>query len=133
MSEYNDSDRILNSENKEITNVTGELAFLFRKLLIQRKVSLMNWDKFMDVYLNDPTNQIPPNGKDRSSTRGNMNKALLSNNMTWKVFKKALKFIGVMKVRVEIHTTWRDGSTTIEKINTVLHRQYIEDDEVKET
>lgn len=49
------------------------------------------------------------NIKETSSIRGNLKKELLKSSMSWKVFIKSLKFLGVRKfeIRITIHTNAR--------------------------
>ena len=60
----------------------------------------------MARYLNDPYNKIPPNPKDRSSARGNLNKELNRNTMTWKVFRKAILFLAPVRATFIIRFEW---------------------------
>lgn len=64
------------------------------------------WDSKMNIFLDDKTNHIRTNGKDRSSAKGNFNKAFKSGYMSWKTFRQAIKFLGAASFRIEIHINW---------------------------
>ena len=55
------------------------------------------FNRKMELFLSDIRNSIPQNTKDRSSARGNLRKELCKPNMSWKVFCKGLRFLGVCK------------------------------------
>lgn len=69
----------------------------------------------MIKYLDDPRNGIPRDLK--SSARGNLNKELVRDKITWKVFRKALRFLGPSFIRFEIHFRWSDGTTSVHGVN----------------
>lgn len=102
-----------------------ELTFLFRNI-IRDKIPmkgniLMFWQSLMEYYLNDTTNGVPTNGKDRSSARGNMNKALRSGTMSWKIFKIGLKFLKARSVRFQVIIDWGpDKEATVHHITTAI-------------
>ena len=102
---------ILDEQDKGVNEAKGALAFLFRKILFDRNITPIGWARMMNRFLDDPRNGIPPNGKDRSSARGNLNKELRRPRMTWKVFEKAMRFLGLHGLRFEAHLRW-PGATT---------------------
>lgn len=69
----------------------------------------------MIKYLDDPRNGIPRDLK--SSARGNLNKELVRDKITWKVFRKALRFLGPSFIRFEIHFEWADGTKSIHGVD----------------
>lgn len=89
-----------------------ELTFIFRSIVqakFQKNITFA-WYGLMEKFLNDSSNGIPANGKDRSSARGNMNKALRSGTMSWKIFKVALKFLGAHRVKFQVAIDWGPNS-----------------------
>lgn len=94
------------------------LARLFRQVLRDLGIEHQMWHRLMLRYLNDKRNNIPPNGKDRSSARGNLNKELRRDRMTWKVFNdKAIPFLNPIKVRFVLEMTWANNKTTRHELN----------------
>lgn len=75
----------------------GVLAKLFRKIVDDLGIRAFIWAQLMDNYLNNPANGIAQNSKDRSTARGNLNKELYRERMSWKVFLKAIRFFGVLR------------------------------------
>ena len=121
--------KILNSSDKGVEESSGVLTRLFRQILADMRIGPLAWDSLMNQYLVDPRNGIPDNGKDRSTERGNLNKKLRSRAMTWKGFEKGLRFLSPIKVRFEIHMTWRNRRTTIHGVNVPLVRGPLPDDD----
>ena len=91
---------------KSIGEAKGVLSKLFRTILVEREITPGVWSSLMARYLNDPYNRIPPNPKDRSSARGNLNKELHRPTMTWKVFRKAILFLAPVKATFIIRFEW---------------------------
>lgn len=91
---------------KSIGEAKGVLSKLFRTILVEREITPGMWSAQMARYLNDPYNKIPPNPKDRSSARGNLNKELHRPTMTWKVFRKAILFLAPVKATFIIRFEW---------------------------
>lgn len=98
--------KVLSSPDKEVKEAKGVLARLFRQILFEDKMNGQRWNALMVRYLNDPRNNIATNGKDRSTCRNNLNKELSRPTMTWKVFRKALHFLGIVRIRFELHIEW---------------------------
>lgn len=93
---------------------------LFRIILSREEIGGTVWEILMDRLLNDPRNPMPRNSKDRSSQKGNLNKALKAENMTWKTFEKGLRFLGVKKARISVDLTWPNHKTTSHYVDRYL-------------
>ncbi len=110
---YRDDERdLLNDLDKGVKEARGVLSVLWRQLLMARSIDGWQWDKLMRDYLADPRNGIQNNSRDRSSARGNLNKELKRDDMTWRVFLKALNFLGPVRVVFTVDITFKDGTTT---------------------
>lgn len=107
---------MLNARDKGAGEASGVLAKLFRQILLDRKITPLHWSNLMMRYLDDPRNGVPRDVKDKSSARGNLNKELVRPRMTWKVFRKGLRFLGPRWVRFEVHFGWENGETSIHKL-----------------
>lgn len=53
------------------------------------------------------------NLREMSSSRGNIQKELSSETMTWKVFCRALEIINVKRFTITIDVTWPDNTTSV--------------------
>ena len=62
------------------------LSFLFREVLIWRKVTLRVWNKKMENFFAKPYNLD-------YQDRGNFNKAIKSNEMQWQTFKRGIDLL----------------------------------------
>lgn len=74
--------------------------------------------KLMDDFLSDSRNCIGQNKKDRSQHRGNLAKELQREEMSWKVFTKGLRFLGVKKFEIKI-TAFHSDNTISEHTDIV--------------
>ncbi len=108
---YNDDQDMLNADNKGVEEARGHLSKMWRTLLVARDIDGWKWDRLMRIYLTDPRNGIQNNSRDRSSARGNLNKELKRDDMTWRVFEKALKFLDPIRIVFTVRVTFKDGKT----------------------
>lgn len=109
---YRDDDQdLLNDPDKRVGEARGVLSVLWRQLLVVREIDGWRWDKLMRDFLADPRNGIQNNSRDRSSARGNLNKELKRDDMTWRVFLKALNFLNPVRVVFSVKITFKDGTT----------------------
>jgi len=118
-----EADDILNDDDKGVRRARGILSLFWRRLLQIRKIDGDKWDRLMTAYLSDPRNGVPDNPRDRSSTRGNINRELRRDNMTWKVFLKALNFSGAVKVSFQVTVSFKDNKTC--KLSAMLQDQRV--------
>lgn len=96
---------LLTSTDKGCWESKGVLAFLFRSMLKELRIGPSEWQNLMNRWLNDPTNGVPDNPKDRSTARGNLDKALTNDSMTFLMLNKGIRFLSYILsyVRIEIH------------------------------
>lgn len=111
-----DPNDILQQTDRGVDAAEGVLARLFRQILFDVNVNIYKWDSLMVKYLNNPINGVPQNGKDRSSARGNLNKELRRPSMTWKVFRKGLRFLNPKGIRFEVHLEWDSKKKTVHSV-----------------
>ena len=113
---HDDHRDMLNEADKGISEAKNVLSRLWRQIVYDLGISPYRWGALMIRYLDDPTNKVPKNGKDRSSVRGNLNKELRRDKMTWKVFFKGLKFLSPLRIRFEVHLSWPGKPDTIHSV-----------------
>lgn len=82
----------------------GVLCFLFREVLLWRRINQIIWNKRLNAYFEKPHNQEKPD-------KGNLNKALLNDDLPWAGFKKAIDFLSPLEARLHMEFTWSDGRT----------------------
>ena len=111
---------ILAQEDKGIHAARGVLARLFRTILYERGIDGPRWEVLMQRVLDDPRSPAPRNSKDRSSLKGNLNKAFRAPRMTWKTFEKAMRLLSPESMTFEVHLKWFNGETTIHNVTQDL-------------
>ena len=119
------------------TNASSVLSKLFRRMLVyvagtidvdeknidkipvdhptfmDHTVSSGKYEQLMVNFVNDPKNCIPENKKEQTSARGNLQKELLKNGMSWKVFVKSLRFLDLVGFDIQITAHHRNGKKSI--------------------
>jgi len=81
----------------------GILCYLFRNVLLWKEVNMIKWNKRLNLYFQKPHN------KDKPVDKGNLNKCLIADDMTWGSFMKAIDFLSPVAATLTIKLTWRDG------------------------
>ena len=107
------SEKILQDPLKKVSEVTNSLAALFRIILMDKEIKIPEWNKLVNAYLDNPQNDVKKNGKDRSSARGNLQKEVFRNSITFKVFRKALLVLNPKSITLTVTLEWRNGVKTI--------------------
>lgn len=113
-----DLNDMLSSPTKKVDEASNVLARLWRQILCHSNIGVDKWNAAMQRYLDDPRNGIPRAGKQRSSERGNLNKALCKPSITWGVFIKGIRFLAPKRVEFTVKITWFEGKTTQHSIKT---------------
>lgn len=109
----NKMNRILDDENK-MQNDThkgagGILAKLLRRIFFNDKVTNLMWLQLMNDFMSDMRNGIPNNKADRTSSRGNLTKEFARDQLTWKSFCRACRFLQIWKFELSIKAYYYDG------------------------
>lgn len=109
---YRDDDDLLSDPDKRVREARGVLSAIWRQLLAILSIDGFRWDQLMKNYLSDPRNGVRDNSRDKSSARGNINKELLKrDDITWRVFIKALNFLDPLHVVFSVRITMKNGKT----------------------
>lgn len=125
-----DKQRILNSADKEISRSKLNVpAQMFRRLLIKLNIDGVNYDRLIRTYLERTSDRKDP--VSLASDRGNLNKALLADKMSWKTFIRGVEMLGVIKIKVSVnaylpHGKWVSIETDefpLRKANVPIHEQ----------
>ena len=97
-----DKQRILNSTDKEIsTSKLNAPAQMFRRLLVALKVDGRSYDKLIRAYLERTSSSKDP--VTLASDRGNLNKALLADKISWKTFMRGVEMLAVVNIKITVH------------------------------
>ena len=110
MNELND---LLEHENKKIYEAHGVLARLYRQILFETRVTPRHMDRLLQLWVADPRNAIPDDGKSRSTERGNLIRELSSRDLTWRVFLKGIRLLRPIDIHLEVHLRWSRKKVTI--------------------
>lgn len=90
------------------------LSRMFWKMVADFGYSTFHrWEKLMMQYINDARNCIPRNRNAQSSARGNLQKELVKPEMTWKVFCKGMRFLGITSFEFKIIAHHSNGKETV--------------------
>lgn len=97
-----DKQRILNSADKEISRTKlNAPAQMFRRLLIKLKIDGRAYDSLIRAYLERTSNSKDP--VTLASDRGNLNKALLADKISWKTFMRGVEMLTILNMKITVH------------------------------
>lgn len=89
---------VVEAEDKLINEAKNPLTKLLRKIFYELNIGPKSLSVQMNDYLDNPHNGIGLTRKDRYNHRGNLMKELGGDNISFNVFMKGLKVIGVIDV-----------------------------------
>lgn len=102
MSYINSPNELLSDPQKGTTRAQGILCYLFRHVLLWRRVGIFEWNKRARIYFEKPHNRDRPD-------KGNLNKALVADDFTWPTFKRAVDFLNPQSAVLVVQLTWKSG------------------------
>lgn len=88
----------------------GIFADIYQDILISSSKNnpIQLWAYYMDKYVKNPANEVEQDKKSLSSARGNINKELHKQSMTWRVFCKGLRFFQIFNFKITIEFKRKD-------------------------
>lgn len=104
--------KLLTAPDKGIAQTHGPngiLARLFRTILFDEDITPFKYMDLMDDFIRNAQAGAPINRVDLTSWRGNLTKELGKEQMSWKVFCKALRFLQAVKIEFRVFIHWRTG------------------------
>ncbi len=111
---------ILQDRERAIVEARGMLAKLFRIVLRDRNVTYFDYERLMQQWLDNPINNIPKFGKERSSERGNIIKELERGDMTWRGFHKHIRFLKIKRLHIRLTLTDHNEISTIHEYGATI-------------
>lgn len=95
------------------SGITGVLAGLFRKMLLDLGINGYRWSCLMDEYVQIESEAHNKNNRrDRTSIRGNLNKEFIRGRMTWKVFCRGMMLLKIRRFGIVIIAEHESGRKT---------------------
>lgn len=102
--------KLISDPNKGRPRAQNVLCWLFRDVLVRRHVTQFVWNKRVKRYFNKPHNNIT------KPDRGNLNKILTTDHLTWPAFKKCVDFLDPEDALFKVRFTWHNGRVSEYKI-----------------
>lgn len=93
---------LLTRSDKGRERAQGILCYMFRNTLVWKNINYHQWSRAANFYFEKPHNKA-------NQDRGNLNKALLQDDLSWASFKKGLDLLSPYKAELTLELTWRSG------------------------
>jgi hypothetical protein len=103
----------------EVKGVSGVLAHLWRKVLAERSIGLVQFDSLCAQYIIKARRQQTSSRIANYFNRSNIFREMSRPTMTFKVFVKAMQLIGMKRLRITIELEGR-GFTTRHSTSIML-------------
>lgn len=111
---------ILYTPKKDMDRPMNPLARMVRVIFSDLNVRPPKFYMMLNQWLNDPQNGFNQPEK-RSSERGNLQKELAKNSITWKTLSKLISVLNPKRVKLVLVFEWHDDSiTSHEVVSTVV-------------
>ena len=116
-----------NEDFQDIQSGTSDsiLASLYRRILKVHAVEMRSFDKMLVEYVNK-VHGAAASIKDRTSIRSNLYKELLKDKITFKVFIKGLRVLGIKKFDIMVRLYLPNGQTTLHEKSVILDEDHHE-------
>lgn len=120
---------ILNRPDKGVQGAQNVLTRLWRTILLELNIGNERFNGLMSTYLRDPNNGIKDDPNARANNRGNLVKELGGDRMTFQVFEKGLRVLGVKQFKLIIQIQRKDTFTEheIHVVNNIQTEEPPED------
>ncbi len=93
-------------------SIKGVLARVFKIFLVSFGKDIVNvWDRMMEAYVTDPSNNIPNDRAKQTSAKGNMKREYLGPNLSFAKFCEAMRFAKFKRLRIIFSATDEKGVT----------------------
>lgn len=112
---------VCNAPDKKIDEAENTLARVFRRVLLENAVNESIFMDRLEKWLNV---KCPVGDHRRSTMSGNISKALMDTEMTWKVLMEGIRILKPMAFSITFTFHWPNG-----KVNSIT--EYFSDDTVK--
>lgn len=123
---------VLSSPTRLTEQSQNLLTKLFRQVLVELNIGAKTFEPLVKRYLRDPHSGIADDPTARNNHRGNLMKELASNDMTWRIFLKALRVIGVSEFELALSIKRRSGGQDVITKHIIWSRNEISYEEPRE-
>ena len=119
---------VLIDTERKVGESRNLLTRLWRTTLYDLNIGPKVFDGYVKRYLNDPNSGIGDSVKDKNNHRGNLMKELGSNEISWRVFDRALRVIEAEEFELVLRLKRKDRITGeyVYTEHTVLNRNNIQ-------
>src|SRR5574343_85531 len=91
-------------------SIKGVLARVFKIFLVSFGKDIVNvWDRMMEAYVTDPSNNIPNDRAKQTSAKGNMKREYLGPNLSFAKFCEAMRFAQFKELEMIFTATDENG------------------------
>lgn len=118
-----DIDNLLRSTRYDPNDQPNFLGKIWRRYMQHINLGAAKFDRYMDLWLNDPANRVPARGKKRSSYRGNLTKQLTKKQLTMDNFLTGIRFTRPKSARLILEVTTEDGREYREVVPIILSEE----------
>lgn len=126
---------VLSDVNRKVGESRNLLTRLWRTTLFDLNIGPKTFNGYVQRYLNDPNSGIGDSTKDKNNHRGNLMKELGSNEISYRVFDRALRVIEVEEFELVLRLKRKDRITgeyvytehSVVSRNNIQRQEQVED------
>lgn len=113
---------ILTEEDRGVGTAENLPAKMFRTILFDLGMHPHRWGWLLSRYLSDPRNNIPQTQKAIYETRGNMNKELRKERITFPNLLRGIRVLNPRSMKFHIELEWWSGKSTVHTVAHIINR-----------
>lgn len=103
-------DDFLENPLSKIRTTSNVLMKAFWLVMYHERFTVQRWGKCMHKWVNDPASGIRQVPSTKTEARSNLRQQLVSEKLSWRIFNRAIKAIGITKAEMVFRYTFdKDG------------------------
>lgn len=110
-----------------VRGIGGVLAGLWRNILIDLPVKPMQFEVFLNDFVEHAKRSVPESRVSKHFTRGNLRREFSKPTMTFKVFIKAMRFLKIKHITINVELKHSNGKRTIHQTAVDLGNTSLDD------
>lgn len=107
MSQEKFDDHLENPEAK-VRSSNDLLLKAFWYIVWLEKITVARWHKSMREYVYNPDNGVKQTGSARTERRSNLRQSLVKDKITWMIFNRALKALGIKRAEIIVRYSFEE-------------------------
>lgn len=108
-------DYFLENPIEKVKSSNDILMKMFWYIILKERITIRRWNKSIHEYVNNPENGIRQTGNTRTEARSNLRQSLVKGKLTWMVFNRAIKALGIKRAEIIFRYSFDEDDSEVYK------------------